>query len=297
MAAALTLGLGIGANTAIFSVVYSVLLKPLPYGQGPQLVRLRQAAPKLNRLNIGFSEKEENDYRAQNQTLDDIAEYHSMAFILIGEEPRRVQTGVVSYHYFQMMGVRPILGRDFTKEDDDKGEGEGVLLLSNRYWEKEFHGDPNIVGRKFQMNNRPHTVIGVLPPLPGYPNDNDVYMPVSHCPFRSMKMTREARDHRMVSLFARMKPGVKEEQALADLATIAGRFPGQYPADYPKNSNFTMRVASMKEELTHNAKQTFLILLGTAGLVLLIACANVANLMLSRVLRRERELGVRAALG
>jgi len=297
LAAALTLGLGIGANTAIFSVVYSVLLKPLPYGQGPQLVRMQQAAPKLGRLNIGFSEKELKDYQAQSQTLDQIAEYHSMSFILIGEEPRRVQTGVVSHYYFQMMGVQPILGRDFTKEDDDKGEGEGVLLLSNRYWEKEFHGDPNIVGRKFQMNNRPHTVIGVLPALPGYPNDNDVYMPVSHCPFRSAKSTRENRNARMVSLFARMKPGVKEEQALAELSTIAARFPSQFPENYPKDSTFSARVTSMKEELTQNARQTFLILLGTAGLVLLIACANVANLMLSRVLRRERELGVRAALG
>jgi len=299
LAAALTLGLGIGANTAIFSVVHSVLLKPLPYGQGPRLVRLRQAAPKLGRLNIGFSEKELKDYQNQSQTLEQIAEYHSMSFILIGEEPRRVQTGVVSYYYFQMMGVRPELGRDFTKEDDDKGEGEGegVLLLSNRYWEKEFRGDPNIVGRKFQMNNRPHTVIGVLPALPGYPNDNDVYMPVSHCPFRSAKQTRENRNARMTFLFARMKPGVREEQALAELSTIAARFPEQYPANYPKDSNFTARVTSMKEELTQNARQTFLILLGTAGLVLLIACANVANLMLSRVLRRERELGVRAALG
>ncbi len=297
LAAALTLGLGIGVNSAIFSVVYSVLLKPLPYGQGPQLIRVRQAAPKLNSMNIGFSEKELNDYREQNRTLDAIAEYHSMSFILIGEEPRRVQTGVVSYSYFQTMGVQPVLGRDFTREDDDKGQGEGVLLLSNKFWEKEFHGDPNIVGRKFQMNNRPHTVIGVLPPLPAYPNDNDVFMPVSHCPFRSSQQTRENRSARMTQMFARMKPDVTEAQALADLSTIAAGFSGQYPENYPKESSFTARVTSMKDELTQNARQTFLILLGTAGLVLLIACANVANLMLSRVLRRERELGVRAALG
>lgn len=296
-AAALTLGLGIGVNTAIFSVVYGVLLKPLPYGQGPQLIRVRQTAPKLNAQNIGFSEKELNDYRAQSKTLDQIAEYHSMPFILIGDEPRRVQTGVVSHYYFQMMGVRPIMGRDFTQEDEDKGQGEGVLLLSYRYWEKEFRGDESIVGRKFQMNNRPHIVIGVLPPLPGYPNDNDVYMPVSHCPFRSSQQTRENRAGRMTFMFARMKPGVSETQAEAELATIASRFPEQYPENYPRASNFSARVASLKEELTQNARQTFLILLGTAGLVLLIACANVANLMLSRVLRRERELGVRAALG
>lgn len=297
-AAALTLGLGIGANTAIFSVVYGVLLKPLPYGEGQELVRIRQAAPKAGAPNIGFSEKELADYVAQNQTLSGVSEYHSMSFILIGEEPRRVQTGVVSTHFFSMMGVKPILGRDFTDEDDKNSAGEGVLLLSYRYWEREFRGDKDIVGRKFQMNNRPHIVIGVLPPLPGYPNDNDVYMPVMHCPFRAGEQLRENRSGRLMSaMFARLKPGVSEKQAQADVATIAGRFPEQFPTNYPPNGGFTGRVVSLKEELVQNARQTFMILLGTAGLVLLIACANVANLMLSRVLRRERELGVRAALG
>ena len=130
------------------------------------LVRIHQEAQLRNAYNIGFSEKEENDYRHQNHTLSDLVEYHNMNFVLLGgEEPVRINTGVVSPEFFSLFGVHPILGRDFRNEDDKPGV-EGALLLSYRFWENQFHGDRNIVGRKFQMNDRPHVVIGVLPPLP-----------------------------------------------------------------------------------------------------------------------------------
>ncbi len=295
--AVLTLGLGIGANTAIFSVIYGVLMKPLPYADGSQLVIVQQQAPLANVNNVPFSVKEVQDYREQNQTLEAVVEHHTMSFTLLGgREPQRVQTGVVSANFFDVLGVKPLLGRTFVEADDQPGS-DAVLVLSYEYWRRSHGGDPNIIGRVFQMNNRPHTVIGVLPPIPQYPNEQDVYMPTSHCPTRSSEQFIANRNARMMSVFGRLKPGVPVAQAQADLTTLASNLQKQYPESYPANRGYAASVVSLQEELTRRAKPTFLILLGTAGLVLLIACANVANLTLARLMRREREMAIRAALG
>ena len=295
--AVLTLSLGIGANTAIFSVVYGVLLRPLPYQQGGQLIVLRQQAPLARNNNLFFSVKEIDDYRAQNRTLADLAEHHSMAFTLFGgPEPERIQAAVVSANFFELMGVTPLLGRTFASSDEAHG-AEAVLILSHQYWRRSHKGDPNIVGRVFRMNDRPHTVIGVLPPLPQYPNENDMYMPTSACPTRSGERFIANRNARMMSVFARLKASMSEAQALADLSTIAGRMKETYPDAYPANLGFSLTLASLHKELTERAQPTFLVLLCTAGLVLLLACANTANLTLARLMRRERELALRAALG
>src|SRR5215471_13313048 len=297
LVAVVTLALGIGANTAIFSVVYGVLLRPLPYQQGGQLVVLRQEAPLTRNNNLNFSVKEIDDYRAQNQTLADLAEHHSMNFTLFGgREPERIQAAVVSANFFELMGVTPLLGRTFAPSDEAHG-AEAVLILSHQYWRRSHKGDPNIVGRVFRMNDRPHTVIGVLPPLPQYPNENDVYMPTSACPTRSSEGFIVNRNARMMSVFARLKAGVSEAQAQADLSTIAGRMKETYPDVYPANLGFGFTLASLHKELTQRAQPTFLVLLCVSGLVLLLACANTANLTLARLMRRERELAVRAALG
>jgi predicted permease len=293
----LTLALGIGANTAIFSVVYGVLLRPLPYQQGGQLVVLRQQAPLVRNNNLNFSVKEIDDYRAQNQTLADLAEHHSMNFTLFGgREPERIQAAVVSANFFEVMGITPLLGRTFVRSDEAHG-AEAVLILNYQYWQRSHKGDPHIVGRVFRMNDRPHTVIGVLPPLPQYPNENDMFMPTSACPSRSSERFIANRNLRMMSVFARLKPGVPESQAQADLSAIAGRMKETYPDAYPANLGFSLALASLHNELTHRAQPTFLVLLCTAGLVLLLACANTANLTLARLMRREREFAVRAALG
>ncbi len=294
--AILTLALGIGVNTAIVSVINAVLLKPLPYTQGDQLVMLHKRAEKAG-LNVGYAVPEINDYRRQSGSLSEVVEYHGMSFTLFSkDEATRVRSGVVSDGFFRVFGVKPILGRDFTAADDQPG-APAVLLLSYEYWKKHQGGDPNIVGKTFEMNDRVHTVIGVLPPVPQYPNENDVYMPTSACPFRSSPRTIADRKGGLVSLFGRLKPGVSVEHCKADLALIQSRLARQYPEAYPKEVGFTSTSVSLREELTHTAAPMLLVLLGAAGCVLLIACANVANLTLARMSGRERELTVRSALG
>ena len=295
--ATLTLALGIGANTAIFSVIYGVLVRPLPYHEGERLVVLKQRTPLAGVEELPFSVKEIEDYRGRNRTLEGVVEYHTMTFLLLGRaEPERVRVGVVSANFFDLLGVPAELGRTFRAGEDGHG-AEPVLILSHRYWRESHGGDPGIVGRTFRMNDRAHTVVGVLPAIPQYPQENDVYMPVSACPTRSAAGFIGDRKARMMTVFGRLKPGVPVTQAQADLATIAGALRQEYPDAYPARHGYGATAAPLREELTRQARPTFLILLGTAGLVLLIACANVANLMLARLMRREREMALRAALG
>ena len=293
----LTLALGIGANTAMFSVVNTVLLRPLPYESGDAIMILRQSAPGAGAQDIGLSALEVQDYRTQASTLDGVVEYHSMSFTLLGgTQPRRVQTGVVSWNFFDVLGVKPALGRGLRPSDEIHG-ADAVLLLSHEFWMNDLGGDPRMVGRRFEMNDRVHTVIGVLPPLPRYPDANDVFMPTVACPFRSRPAAAENRQARMVVAFARVKASVSLAQAQSDVATVANRLRSEYPEAYPHDAGYRADLLPLREELVRSARPTFLVLLATVACVLLIACANVANLMVARMAGRERELAVRAALG
>lgn len=295
----ITLALGIGANSAIFSVIYGVLLRPLPYENSGNLIYLKQQDPLVQLDNIGFSVKDLEDYRKANNTLEDIAEHRITTFVLYGkEQPEEVKTSVVSANFFDLLGVKPFMGRVFVPNDEQHG-AEAVLILSYNYWQKSHNADKDIVGKVFKMNNRPHTVIGVLPQIPQYPTESDVYILTSACPFRSSQRIIENRSARMVNVFVfgRLKSGTSVEQANSEFKTISANLVSQYPENYPQNSGFTASVNQLQEELTQKAKPTFLILLTTTFFVLLIACANVANLALARLMSREKEMAVRKALG
>ncbi|HET9793409.1 MAG TPA: ABC transporter permease [Thermoanaerobaculia bacterium] len=292
-----TLALGIGVNAAFFSAVNAILLRPLPFTHENRLLLLHQPAPGAGVEDAQFSPPEVRDLAEQSRTLDSIAEYHSMEFTLLGHgDPIRVRTGVVSASFFDLLGVRPALGRTFRAGEDGHG-APPVLVLSHDFWQNTLGGDPAIVGKAFEMNDRVHTVVGVLPALPQYPDENDVYMPVSACPFRARKGWDENRGGRGLTVFARRRIGSTTEQARRELGVIAARLRTRYPDAYPAGARSTFDASPLRDDLTRNARLTFVALLATAGFVLLIACANVANLTLARLSRRRRELAVRAAIG
>jgi predicted permease len=290
-----TMALGIGANTAIFSVVNGVLLRPLPYKDGDRLVVLHHGQGDPVASDFGFSPKEMDDYR-EARSLAGVVEFHNMFFNLLGRaEPERLSTGVVSANYFDVLGVRALHGRTFVAADDAPG-APAVLVLGHKYFERSFGGDPSVVGQVFRMNDRPHTVIGVMPPVPQYPVDVDVYMPSSACPFRSNPALIANRGGRMLTAFARVRPEVALDKAQADIDIVAARLRTDFKDFYP-DAGFRAAAVPLKTDLTSNFTSTLWILLGTAGFVLLIVCASIANLLLARMVRREREMSVRAALG
>jgi len=297
LTAVATLSLGIGATTAIFSIVHAVLLKPLPYANGERIVLLSELAPSAGLSNTTFSVPEMNDIRSQNSSLDGLVEYHNMSFILLGRsEPERVETGVVSWNFFNVFGVKPLLGRDFNPEDEKPGAA-AVLLLGYEFWQRAFGGDPTVIGRDFTMNDKIHTVVGVLPPFPQYPDRNDVYMPSVACPFRSNAALIANRNGRMISLFGRLRPTVTARKAEADLSNVTASMQEEFPAFYPSSAKVSAEARPLRDALTREARPTILLLLIAAGFVLVISCASVANLNLARMVRRDRELAVRTAMG
>ncbi len=290
----LTLALGIGANTAVFSVLNTVLLRPLPYANGDRLVHLG-ARPAVGQQNQFFSVPELVDYRRQATKMS-ILEYHSMTFTLVGDgDPDRVQTGVVSSDFFHQTGVRVQLGRDFVPADEQVG-ADHVLLLTDQYWRRRFGADPAILGKPLRMNGKPITVVGILPPLPPYPGANDVYMPTSNCPYRSNPKLASNRKMTLLQLWGRLKPGATVGQAQTEATTILGRLYREYPQFY-RGAQVDLPVLPIREEITANFRANLLVLFGVVLLVLLITCANLANLTLARLMSREREITLRAALG
>ena len=295
VASVLALGLGIGASTATFSMVDGVLLRRLPIGAGNRLIHIEQ--PSINNRDEGFSVREVAELNRGARSLGGVAEYHSMSFQLYGYgEPLRVQTGVVSDRFFDMLGVKPLLGRTFRPGEEAIG-APPVVVLTYEFWMDHFHGDPSIIGARFTMNDKIHTVVGVLPPLPSYPGTDEMFMPAGACPFRSAPMMMSDFGMRMVGAYAVLEPGASLDRARAELALLSARNHAAHPEAYPAQLRMHYDAIGARDEMTARAKPILLTLLATAAFLLLAAIANVANLGLSRQLRRSRELALRAALG
>ncbi|HUF28761.1 MAG TPA: ABC transporter permease [Gemmatimonadaceae bacterium] len=297
LAVVLTLGLGIGANTAVFSVVRGVLLRPLPHADGDRLVYLRQSAEQAGQENVLFSVPEIIDYRSASRTLGAFAEFSSLRFNMLDHgEPVQVRAGIVTGNFFDVLGLRAVAGRTFDSRDDGPG-ADPVLVLTHDYWQRAFGGDPAAIGKVVRVNGRPLTIVGVVQPAPHYPERTDVFVNMVTSPHHMSATMVQGRTHRMTEVFARLAPGATVPQARAELAQLQTRVHAEHPEAYEAASGYRIAVTPLRDELVRRARLTLYLLMGTAGFVLLIACANVANLTLMRNVRRERELAVRAALG
>jgi predicted permease len=299
LVAVTTLALGVGVNTAIFRVVEDVLLRPLPYAEPSRVVLLEQRASSggSDLTSFGFSNPELEAYRRSSPSLESLVEYHSMPFTLVGDgPPERVDTGVVSASFFDVLRVRPLLGRTFLP-GEDTAFAEPVVVLGHEYWQRRHGSDSAVIGRLVEMNDRRHRIVGVLPPLPRFPEPNDVFMPVSSCPFRAAPMMETSVSSRMVSALARLRPGATIEGASRELAAVAAGLRIAHPGAYRDLERHEVSVVSLPEAVTRRARPALLLLFATAIFVLLVACANVSNLRLAELSDRKRELALRAALG
>ncbi|MFL5576336.1 MAG: ABC transporter permease [Gemmatimonadaceae bacterium] len=297
VAVVLTLALGIGANTAIFSVVRGVLLKPLPHRDGDRLMYLRQSVEGVGGENVGFSVPEINDFRESSKTLRSIAEYSPITFTLVGERDAvRINVGLVTGNYFSVMGLSPVLGRAFRDGDDGPGAAP-VMMLTHEYWQKRFGGDSAIVGKSLFVNGKAVRVVGVLQSAPYFPAPIDALMNMVNSEHHLSATMVTGRTHRMTEMIARLAPGVTVEQGRSEVAAITERVHAEHPEAYDAASGYKVTLTPFHEVLGQKAQLTLWLLMGAAAFVLVIACANVVNLTLMRGVRREHELVVRAALG
>ncbi|HJQ65400.1 MAG TPA: ABC transporter permease [Gemmatimonadales bacterium] len=294
----LTLALGIGANTAIFSVIRGVLLRPLPHRDGDRLVYLRHSMEGTGGENINFSVPEVRDLRTGVPSFAGVAEYASFSLIYEsdGGVTERLATGLVTGNYFEVMGLRPVLGR-LTRPSDDGPGVPPVVVLTHQYWMKRFGGDSNIVGKRLTLDKRSVEVIGVLQPAPFFPDRIDVLANMVNSEHHLGASMVEGRSHRMTEVVARLQPGSTLEQARTQVGTVRGRLEREFTDAYPPGTHHRFAVIPFHQVLGERAQLTLWLLMGAAAFVLVISAANVANLTLMRGVRREHELAVRAALG
>jgi putative ABC transport system permease protein len=296
-----TLALGIGANAAMFSLVRGVLLRPLANRDEDHLIYIRQSAPGAGDDNSAFSVPEIQDLRSRVKTLSSFGDFSTVGFTMLGlGEPRSVQAGVVGGSYFQVMGLRPVLGRLLDAHDDGPNAA-GAVVLTYRFWSKTLNSDPNVLGKTVRLDSfidaRPATVVGVLEPCVPYPQDTEIIANIVTSAHHLSATMVTGRIHRMTELFARLAPGADLEAARAELRTVYGGIKREHPEAYPAKADYRISAVKLRDQLTSGARTILLVLMAASLLVFVIACSNVANLILARTVRRESELGIRAALG
>jgi putative ABC transport system permease protein len=294
--AVLALALGIGANSAIFSIINAIFLRPLPYAHPEQIVQLTSSAPEFNLIQGGFSWPRMLAVRERQEVFSDLSVSTANAFTVTGAgDPEQVQGMIVSSNYFSLLGVQPAQGRGFLAEEDKAG-GPAVVMLSYGYWQKHYAGKPDAIGQSVTLDGKPYTIIGVLPQsLSGFPlNQIALFTPR---PYEAPFMTRQQIDDGgfFYTVYARLKPGVGIEQARAAMNVIAKGYSQANPTH--ADAKAQINVGYLLDDLIGNQRQTYATLFAAVAAVLLIACANVANLVLARFSRRRKEIGIRFALG
>jgi putative ABC transport system permease protein len=292
-----TLALGIGVNVAIFSLVRSVLLQPLVNRDEQRILYIRQSAPGIRSDNSTFSVPEIQDIRERVRALSDVAEFSTTGFTMVGlGEPRTVRAGVVSGNYFDVMGLKPVIGR-LLNANDDGPKAAGAAVLTYRFWSSSLNRDPTVLGKTVRLESRTATIVGVLEPSVPYPAETELIANVVTSPHHLSATMITGREHRMTEVFARLAPQATLETARTELSGAYQTIKRDHAEAYPPSANFTVRAVPLRDQLTANARTVLIVLFAASLLIFVIACSNVANLILARTVRRESELAVRAAIG
>jgi putative ABC transport system permease protein len=296
----LTLALGIGANAAIFTLVRGVLLKPLVNRDEDRLIYIRQSARGMGTDNVTFSVPEIQDLRSRVKTITEFGDFSTMGFTMFGlGEPRTVRGGVVGGSYFEVLGLHPVLGRLLDQRDDGVNV-PGAVVLTYRFWTNVLKSDPTVLGKTIRLDSlgsRSATVVGVLEPSVPYPSETEIIGNVVTSPHHLSATMVTGRVHRMTELFGRLAPGATLDQARSELTTVHQSIMKEHAEAYSPQSDFRIEARLLRDQITSRARTVLLVLLVAAALVFVIACSNVANLILARTVRREGELAIRAALG